>query len=517
MHKFTFIRCLIWNAALIVLFSFQTGYCQTDIPAGDVSGTWSLSNSPYQVNGDITIPDGQTLTIEPGVTAVFKEACRLNVQGRLIAIGTSEDTITFTAEDPSAGWHAIKFIETPTSNDTSKIVFCKIEYGKLDQGDWQDRCGGAIFSSYFSKIIISNCLLQNNRVYNTGDTHSGSGAAICLDHASPIISNNCIINNESFYHIGGGIACNYAHPIISNNVIAKNKADFGAGLGIYYSSHPILTNNLIVENQARQYGGGLRCYTSGNPVLINNTIALNTAQSSGGGVSCTVNSDPVFINTILYGNTAGPGNQVHLVDTYSDPDFYYCNIEGGLESIGGDGAGSEYSGAYENNLDTDPRFINNDLENFNLSDSSLCIGAGIDSVEIGGVWYYCPETDYLGNPRPNPIDPYVDIGALESLFEKVSGIEDWKDKLPVTFVLEQNYPNPFNPATTIEFYLPKTSNMTLKIYNILGKEVATLVSDRLSTGSYKYEWNAGNMASGIYLYRLEAGDYVETRKMVVMR
>ena len=89
--------------------------------------------------------------------------------------------------------------------------------------------------------------------------------------------------------------------------------------------------------------------------------------------------------------------------------------------------------------------------------------------------------------------------------------------LPQTFQVLQNYPNPFNPSTTIEFDLPKTSEVTLKIFNILGEEVATLVSDRLSTGSYSYEWDASNLASGVYLYRLQADEYTETRKMVLMR
>jgi len=86
-----------------------------------------------------------------------------------------------------------------------------------------------------------------------------------------------------------------------------------------------------------------------------------------------------------------------------------------------------------------------------------------------------------------------------------------------TFKLMQNYPNPFNPTTTIEFDLQKSSEVTLKLYNILGEEVVTLVSDRLSSGSYSYEWDASPLASGVYLYRLQAGDYVETRKMVLMR
>ena len=88
---------------------------------------------------------------------------------------------------------------------------------------------------------------------------------------------------------------------------------------------------------------------------------------------------------------------------------------------------------------------------------------------------------------------------------------------PSVFKLYQNYPNPFNPSTTIEFRLPKTTNVALNIFNILGEEVATLVSEKLFVGSYTYKWNASNTASGVYLYRLEADDFVETRKMVLMR
>ena len=74
-----------------------------------------------------------------------------------------------------------------------------------------------------------------------------------------------------------------------------------------------------------------------------------------------------------------------------------------------------------------------------------------------------------------------------------------------------------NQNTTIEFNIPQTSEVSLNIYNILGEEVATLVSDRLSAGSYSYEWDASNLVSGVYLYRLQAGDHIQTRKMVLMR
>lgn len=103
--------------------------------------------------------------------------------------------------------------------------------------------------------------------------------------------------------------------------------------------------------------------------------------------------------------------------------------------------------------------------------------------------------------------------GIVSIGDKFTSIEN----IPNDYQIFQNYPNPFNPSTTIAFDLPETGQVTLKIFNILGEEVATLVSERLSAGSYSYEWDASDLASGVYLYRLQAGNYVKTRKMVVMK
>ncbi len=85
------------------------------------------------------------------------------------------------------------------------------------------------------------------------------------------------------------------------------------------------------------------------------------------------------------------------------------------------------------------------------------------------------------------------------------------------YLLYQNYPNPFNPTTTIGFDLPRNSEVTLKIFNILGEEVTTLLSGSLLSGSYKYEWDASELASGMYFYILKAGDFRYTRKMLLMK
>jgi probable HAF family extracellular repeat protein len=90
-------------------------------------------------------------------------------------------------------------------------------------------------------------------------------------------------------------------------------------------------------------------------------------------------------------------------------------------------------------------------------------------------------------------------------------------EIPTRYTLNQNYPNPFNPRTNIEFYLPTSSEVTLKIFNMLGEEVTTLASETLSTGSHTYTWDASGYASGTYLYRLEAEGSIETRKMILMK
>ena len=89
-----------------------------------------------------------------------------------------------------------------------------------------------------------------------------------------------------------------------------------------------------------------------------------------------------------------------------------------------------------------------------------------------------------------------------------------KSETPISYNLEQNYPNPFNPSTTIKFAVTKESNVNLSIYNVLGELVTTLVNEQLKTGYHEYEFNASNLASGVYIYRIIADDFVEIKKMV---
>jgi hypothetical protein len=99
----------------------------------------------------------------------------------------------------------------------------------------------------------------------------------------------------------------------------------------------------------------------------------------------------------------------------------------------------------------------------------------------------------------------------------VTGIDNEHDRIPLQFKLERNYPNPFNPSTTISFSLPTSGFVNLKIYDLSGREAATLVSGPMPAGKHSILWNATGMPSGVYCCRLQAGSLNETMKMILIK
>jgi hypothetical protein len=97
------------------------------------------------------------------------------------------------------------------------------------------------------------------------------------------------------------------------------------------------------------------------------------------------------------------------------------------------------------------------------------------------------------------------------------GLKGNEEHIPNNFSLSQNYPNPFNPVTNIEFAIPKLSFVKLVVYDITGREAAILVNEELKAGTFKVDWNSSKLTSGIYFYKLSAEDFVETKKMVMIK
>ena len=112
---------------------------------------------------------------------------------------------------------------------------------------------------------------------------------------------------------------------------------------------------------------------------------------------------------------------------------------------------------------------------------------------------------------------YNSTNIVITVTSPVSVDDNNEELFPTEYSLEQNFPNPFNPSTTINFSVPEASFVSLKIFNVLGEEVETLVAKDLNAGNYKYGWNALGLPSGIYFYKLQTDNFTETKKMILLK
>lgn len=346
----------------------------------------------------------------------------------------------------------------------------------------------------------NNSIISDNDFINNSAEQRGGGIQV---QANAIIKNNYFSGNTA--GVGSGISCEESNPLIAGNIIINNNAFGGGSISCFNFANPRIQNNLITKNKGID-GGGIAIVVNSNPEIVNNTIVENTAKT-GGGLTLGTNCDPVIINTILYQNTAdSSGSQVFIWDEQCEPSFAYCDIEGGIANFGIYENAFPFPGTYENNIDSDPMFF--DADSFHLSETSPCRNTGNPDPAYNDCDESSNDMGWLGGP-----------GVITS----INKIINVTGELPSSYNFAQNYPNPFNPSTTIKYSIPNVasgfslSNVVLKIYDILGREVTTLVNQKQKPGFYEVTWDAGNQTSGVYFYQLVAGDFRETRKMILLR
>ncbi len=421
--------CVSFVALVVLMGSIKVAWA-TDV-SGVQTGTWALAGSPYFIVGDVTVPAGQSLAIEPGVTVTAQGYYRITVNGTLLAEGTAAQPILMTATDHSTGWRGLRLL---TATNATTLAHCVIEYAK-GTGSYPDVRGGAIYIQNCSPTIAASelryCYSHNSNSNGTGagittetsdaliednyihDNQADSGGGICImEYGSPVIRRNLVTYNTGYYAGGGMYFGARSSPIVENNLILHNSAAGWGGGGInswtsyvYYSTYPTIRNNVIAWNTgpsggAASGGGGLYCRYD-RAILSGNTIADNQAGQGGGIYALNYYAQaPLVSNCILWGNTATEGSQVYLYAQSGGSAIAvsYTDVQGGWAGAG--------------NLNADPLFVAPASDDYHLALDSPCTEAGDPAFQ--GL---PDETDIDSQPRVWDGDgdgvSRVDMGADE--------------------------------------------------------------------------------------------------------
>jgi hypothetical protein len=368
-------------------------------------------------------------------------------------------------------------------------------------------------------MTIADNLFEGNSAVSTGGW--GEGGGMCLTdqdlttYGRKLIDHNQFINNTASCgnsNDGGGLFLFRTLATVSRNLFmgntvtaggrgSSNTPGGGGGISVFRSSFRI-ENNIFYKNKTAVDAGGMVVsyppQIGTEQVIINNTFTGNVADGVGGAMRVFNAPGIILMNTVCWKDSGGKGGN-EIAEDGGFAAVANCDIRGGWSS------GTSI-------LSIDPMFT--DTTRFGLSPSSKCIGHGADSLQVGGVWYRAPMVDFFGNPRGRPTGTRVDIGAVEENLVDVPGTST---SVPTEYALEQNYPNPFNPSTVVSFQLPVAGKVKLVVYNLLGQQVALLMDEKKDPGRYDVRWNAAGMPSGVYFYRLEAAEFKEVKKMVLVK
>jgi len=392
--------------------------------------------------------------------------------------------------------------------------------------------GGDFFSA---GGVSANGVARFNTQTNTWST-LGTGSSNGVNGgvtALAVVGNEVVVGGE-FFSAGGVSANRVARFNTQTNTWSTLGTGSNNGVNNWVFALAVVGNEVVVGGRFTSAGG-----VSANRVARFNT-QTNTWSSLGTGSSNGVNGEVRALAVV--GNEVVVGGEFASAGGVSANNVARFNTQTNTWSSLGTGSSNGVSGgvypydpyvsalAVVGNEVVVGGFFNsaggvsaNRVARFNTQTntwSSLGTGSS-NGVSGDGIFVSVTALAVVGNE--------VYVGGFFNSAGGVSAnnvarwnsgtsrVEQLSSTAPKTFLLEQNYPNPFNPSTTIRYQLPVASEVKLEVYDVLGKKVATLVSERQAAGYYQYVWNANGLTSGVYFYRLQAGGFVETKKMMLVK
>jgi len=406
----------------------------------------------------------------------------------------------------------------------------------LIQNNFVKQAGVGLYTYGNPDHIANGNIIRGNIIGTETDSLIAFGIFV-LSSQNAIVENNIIQNltrANSWGDFNAGIFTLYdSGDIIRNNIVHNIKSSSGyssvgiflSGENSYVGSNNSVYNNMVYDIRStstllESHTAGIQAQFQNNSKIYYNTVYLSgTGENRSGSAAlyiyqvCTniEAKNNIFVNTrdesTHFAASIYSYSDTNLTSDYND---LYCdttNINNCLVIEGETNytnlASWQVTGNDLHSYVEMPHFVDPYLE----IDPSIATYLESRGIPISGI-----TTDYENDVR-NALTP--DIGADE--FDGILvGVEDEKT-LPTVFALEQNYPNPFNPSTKISWQSPVGSMVTLKVYDVLGNEIATLVNEYKSSGKYEVEFNASTLPSGIYFYQLKAGGFVNTKKMILMK
>jgi N-acetylneuraminic acid mutarotase len=424
--------------------------------------------------------------------------------------------------------------------------------------------------------VSANYVARFNTQTNTWST-LGTGSSNGVNnpvYALAVVGNEVVVGGL-FISAGGVFANNVARFNTLTNTWSTLGTGSSNGVNSTVTALAVVGDEVVVGGTFTQAGGVSANYVARFNTLTNTWSTLGTGSSNG--VSSGVTALAVVGNEVYVGGffTSAGGVSANRVARFNTQTNTWSTLGTG-SSNGVSGGGVTALAVVGNEVFVGGAFISaggvsaNGVARFNTQTntwSSLGTGSsnGVNStvtalavvgneVVVGGVFTsaggvsanrvarFNTQTNTwssLGTGSSNGVNNQVYAlavvgnevfvggeftlaGGIASTFiarwnSGTSRVEQLSPTAPKTFLLEQNYPNPFNPSTTIRYQLPVASEVKLEVYDVLGKKIATVVNERQSAGAYQVVWNASGLSSGTYFYRLQAGTFVETKKMIMVK
>ncbi len=325
----------------------------------------------------------------------------------------------------------------------------------------------------------------------------------------PVLDRDLTIQDIQYSPYGSGFSAFNGYSVTVSGVVTADTSDFGTRVYIQNGNDP--------WSGIRVFGTNAYQLKKGDNVTVTGEVFENFSVTQIGtltnGAAVTVNSsgnavpEPVVLST---GDIATVAGGTPDAEQYESMLIKYENVTVSAQSADG---GSNFGEIYVTDGSGDTRveledgnhpYNNGSTADLQDDDPNFFVETGNTFESISGIMYFS-----FGNYKLNPRQESDFVGFATSVKENGT--------IPTVFNLDQNYPNPFNPTTIISYSLPEAASVSLKVFDVLGREVQTLVNDVKNAGTYTVEFNANNLPSGVYIYRIETPNYSSVKKMLLIK